>query len=454
MLLLLAVAAAAPLRFHVDATEFANTVYHTLCTAGPMSCSHDIYERFWKEKYKAAPEDQRHFDSFNEVIDELVNAAPAPRHLPYVPNYFAYQQGAHIVQRVEATMFGSKSPSDFRRRARKFITAAQAEQIGEVLEYFGKRLHPWWVATGQPIVERHIKEIQTAFAKSGLAATATEVAAFLEAQPDSRDFYLHVVPSPEYEGDHADGTPIRNHFAFELRHTGKGSEAGWVAIHELTHSLYEEAPTPQKDALMRQFVEAGDPSGQALYKYLNEALATAVANLQAERHGQTLEEYEDLYVPRLAKAVLPILRAALEQRKTLYDGFAPAYLAAARAALGDDADRLPFRFSVAALVAEATVRGAFLKGWGIQYYFGKDAQRLYPKLNGVLMMRYDQIHFDGDNELQDAMARHRGFVAVRQEEEHLTAIVVGRDNAAVAELGKKWWDCKEKVREGVIYWID
>ena len=39
----------------------------------------------------------------------------------------------------------------------------------------------------------------------------------------------------------------------------------------------------------------------------------------------------------------------------------------------------------------------------------------------AVMMRYDQIHFDGDKELEEAMAKHRGFVALRQEEEHMTA---------------------------------
>ena len=36
----------------------------------------------------------------------------------------------------------------------------------------------------------------------------------------------------------------------------------------------------------------------------------------------------------------------------------------------------------------------------------------------------------------------------------MTAFILGRDNATVAELGKKWWDSKVKVREGVIYWVD
>lgn len=455
MLLLLAVAATAPLHFHADATEFANTVYHTACTTGQMVCSRDIYMRFWNDKYRPTPEDGKHFDAFTGVMDELEKAAPAPRPLPYLPNDFEYMRAYEIRQRVLATMFGSKSAADFRRRARRLITASQAERIGEVLEYFGKRLHPWWVATGQPIVAKHFKDIQAEFAKSGVAETAAAAAAFLETQPESREYYLHVVPSPEYDGEHADGTAIRNHFALELVHKGRASDAGWVAAHEFTHAMYQLAPSPRKDALMRQFVEAGDASGQAFYMYLNEALATAVGLLQAERQGHTLDEpYTDPYIPRLAKAVLPILRAAIANQKTLYDGFARPYLAAARAALGDDADGLQFRFSVVALVSDPDVQDAFLKGQRVHYHVGKDAWSRYPKLNGLLMMRYDQIHFEGDRELEEAMAKHRGFVALRQEEEHMTAFVLGRDNATLAELGKKWWEYKEKVREGVIYWVD
>src|SRR5215469_6117825 len=146
MLLLFAVAADAPLQFHVDATEFANTVYHTVCTTGRMGCSRDIYTRFWNEKDRAMPEDGKHFDAFAGVMDELEKAAPAARPLPYLPNDFEYVPALEIRQRAVAAMFGAKSPADFRRRARRLMTAAQAERIGKVLDYFGKRLHPWWVA--------------------------------------------------------------------------------------------------------------------------------------------------------------------------------------------------------------------------------------------------------------------------------------------------------------------
>lgn len=379
MFLLLAVATVAPLRFHVDATEFANTVYHIACTAGRMNCSRDIYLRFWNETYKAVAEDGKHFDAFTDVLDELEKTAPPARPLPYLPNDFEYFTGFEIRQRVVAEMFAAKSPADFRKRARPLMSAAQADRIAAALDYFGTRLHPWWIATGQPIVAKHIKELETQFAKSGVARTAAEVAAFLETHPESRDYYLHAVPSPEYDGEHADGTAIGNHFALEIMHKMKGADVAWVAVHEFTHAMYQAAPRARKDALMRQFVEANDPSGQAFYMYLNEALATAVEILQAERQGHSLDApYTDRYIPRLGKALVPILRDALANRKTLYDGFVRPYLAASRTALGEEADGMQFRFSVVALVGEPDVRDAFLEGGRMHYFVLQDAWSRYP----------------------------------------------------------------------------
>lgn len=76
------------------------------------------------------------------------------------------------------------------------------------------------------------------------------------------------------------------------------------------------------------------------------------------------------------------------------------------------------------------------------------------ELNGLVMGLYDRIHFDGDQEFQNAMAKHRGFVAVKQEDDHMTAFILGRDNSALAELTKKWWDCKDKAHPGIIYSVD
>ena len=56
------------------------------------------------------------------------------------------------------------------------------------------------------------------------------------------------------------------------------------------------------------------------------------------------------------------------------------------------------------------------------------------------MLRYDQIHFDGDDaaELEGLMRAHRGFVYISHREEHRDVFMLRRDNKAVEELGKMW----------------
>ena len=71
MVLLLAVAAAVPIHFHFDATEFVNAVYHTACVSGRPICSRDVYLRFWNEKYHSTTEDGSRFDEFGKIFDEL-----------------------------------------------------------------------------------------------------------------------------------------------------------------------------------------------------------------------------------------------------------------------------------------------------------------------------------------------------------------------------------------------
>src|ERR1700716_535373 len=60
--------AGAPLdmRLHVDASLRTNAVYHLACLGGSISCSRDIFERFWK-------------DRLHESVDDRERVAAAPR---------------------------------------------------------------------------------------------------------------------------------------------------------------------------------------------------------------------------------------------------------------------------------------------------------------------------------------------------------------------------------------
>lgn len=336
-----------------------------------------------------------------------------------------------------AAALASKSPADFRHRAAALASPAQLEKLAADFDYFERRLQPWWIATGQPIVKEYLPGIERRFRASGISVLATEMSGFLETRPDARDYYLHAVPSPEFDGDKATGTALLNHFSAEMIRRMKPDDAGWVAVHEFTHSLYEQAPQDRKDALMRQFVQSGDASALPFYMYLNEAMATATQLLLLERNGRTLDDpYTDTDIPRLGKAVLPLLRTALKERKTLYGGFTAPYLVAGRAALGAEADDIHFRFSCVALLGEDDIRNAFLEHQPVQpvHYFVTTKQdwSRFARLDGILMVRYDAIHFDTDDtEITALMKRHRGFVYIRPNGEHRDVFMLGRDKPAL-----------------------
>ena len=456
MVLLFAIAAALPLHFHVDATEFANTVYQTACVTGRITCSRAIYHRFWDEKYHATAEDHAKFQEFGAIFDELESAAPLPAPTPFLANDFSYVPGLKIRNRWVAAAFASKSPADFRKQAAALGKPQQTEKLAAILAYFQERLHPWWLATGQPLLKDHFAGMERQLRTEHVPEFATEVAAFLGTRPAFRHYYLHAVPSPEYDGDEGNGTMVLNQFSLEVSHRLKPGDLGWVAVHEFTHSLYEQAPQPRKDALMQQFVDSGDAAAHPLYLYLNEAVATAAEVLLAERNSQTIEApYAELYIPRLAKAALPLLRTALQNRKTLYDGFTSSYLTASRAALGAEADGLQFRYSCVALLADADVRTAFLDRLPLRYFVdSRETWDRYSRLDGILILRYDQIHFDGnDAGLQSLMEKHRGIVYIRHDQRD-TVFMLARDNATLDQLGKLWAESKEPAREGLIFTIE
>lgn len=102
MVLLFAVAAAIPLHFHFDATEFSNAAYHTACVSGRLICSQQLYLRFWNEKYHSTPEDMARFDEFGKILDELGTASDPGRPTPFLPNDFSYWPAVKVRQEVVA----------------------------------------------------------------------------------------------------------------------------------------------------------------------------------------------------------------------------------------------------------------------------------------------------------------------------------------------------------------
>jgi hypothetical protein len=132
------------------------------------------------------------------------------------------------------------------------------------LDAVEKRPRPWWVSTGAPIARSRVKGMQTQLEKLGVPRLAGEVAAFLEVRKFPRDVYMHLIPSPEFDGAGASASPNAHHFYAEIIHSADHGAAAWEAVHELTHSFYDAAPEARKLALMQEFAASPDPAAQPL----------------------------------------------------------------------------------------------------------------------------------------------------------------------------------------------
>jgi hypothetical protein len=285
-MLFLAVAALAPLHFHVDLSEFANAVYHVACLTDRIACSKPIFAKFWNEEYHVTEQDGARFDDFRATMEGLENAAGDIPPAPFMPNFAGYYPPFRLRVRIVAAALGAKSAADFRRRVAPLADAEAVDHLARILDAVEKRLHPWWVSTGEPTVRPKLKGLEAQMKKLGAPALARDVAEFLEVGDAGRDVYLHAIPSPGFAGSDATASPTLNHFCMEIIHEFDAAAVTAIAVHELTHSLYELAPAEKKMALMQAFVASPDPAAQGLYMYLNEAVATAIQLLFLERNGQ------------------------------------------------------------------------------------------------------------------------------------------------------------------------
>ena len=78
--------AAPRIELHVDLNERVNAVYHLACLARNISCSTDVFERFWKERLGWTDADEAALDSWRRTMTEVTSAAPARPPAPLLPN--------------------------------------------------------------------------------------------------------------------------------------------------------------------------------------------------------------------------------------------------------------------------------------------------------------------------------------------------------------------------------
>jgi hypothetical protein len=457
-MLALALLAIVPLRFHYDASEFTNAVYHVNCLTNRISCTNSVFARFWNDQYHVTREDGAQLDAWLEVMRKLENAAPPPPSAPLLPNYGSFYPSMRARYQVITNAVESRSSADFRRRVSKFLSDADSARLSQVLDHFQRRLHPWWESNGRRTVEVHIRKVKRRMAQSNLLPLASEVARFVGAKSEDRDVYVHAIPGPFLTSKDASATVISNHFFVEVLPADRPDDTVWKAMHELTHAFYDSAPTERHLSLMSQFAASKQPRPEPFYAYLNEAIATSVQLLVYERLGLTDDDpYHHPYIPRLAMSTLPLLRQALSNGGSLYEGFVEPYLLAGAAELKQETNNPQFLLATVGVLASEKNQKAsemFFERFHPRFFLNTEAEwRLFTGLTGVRLMTYDELApFSGQIENLEGLVRNQGFayIAARPGKGNVY-FLAGRDTEAIVDVVKQLAKTSSVPGEGLIF---
>jgi hypothetical protein len=139
--------------------------------------------------------------------------------------------------------------------------------------------------------------------------------------PENFPFTVAIYPIPGSLGN-TTATPHNNSLVMGLLtgETNYASRIG-VAMHEISHVLYEEQPLALQWKLDSTFITNSSLSAPYAYSYMDEALATACGNGWMYEfltgHMDKTDWYNDEYIDKYAHALYPLVKGYIDNFKTI-----------------------------------------------------------------------------------------------------------------------------------------
>lgn len=464
--------ARAPLdmRLHVDASLRTNAVYHLACLGRSISCSRDIFERFWKDRLHESADDRETVTAWQRLIASAAGRAPAMKPSPLLTNAVPMHPDSLARSQVIAGLIETQSAAGLQQRA-PALSRAEAGDLIRLVDRVERRLRPWWRSEGERSAKARIRGVADAAQRNHMMQALERMAQFLESAPPSRDAYVHAIAAPEPESQDATATAILNHLPIEaITATNDPNEIVEGAVHELTHYLYDYIPPDKHLALVNEFVAAGAPSVIGIYSYLHEAMAISAQGVYEDglKNGESGNasdadtEYKHPYIPVLADAAMPLVKAAVARGQRLIGGeFSRPYIADALARLGSRRSELPFVFAQAVMVTTSgnrTFADAFQRTLfpvGTVRFTDPAKAEAFPDTNLVQFSAYAELGVNPEPQLVQLRDAHRGFAYASQRGRGgYRLIVAGQSDEDILAVIRKLGDVDTLAGPGLVVSVD
>lgn len=424
------------------ASEHSQAVYHLACLSGERPCTRGVFERFWTEYLPPDSGDVRHLRAWHEALRRIHDTAGPGDATPYLSNTDSLYPGKREQLRVIEALLDSGSSADFSRRSR--LDAAAVAQLWQAVAHVRRRLARHWRARGRVLAERFLPASQRQLREPRWIRLAGEMADFISAGQPAREIKVQLIPSPALD-DTAKASFVGRHLLLEVNERAKSELVVSVALHELTHHLYDSVPAAKQIERMEMFRQAGLTHGAAFYGLLNEALAVAAQGVLTSRLAATAhpkqdgDEYRHAYISRAGRVTGPLLAERLSRGEVFDASFVDAYIQRLTKELAGDITNPRLLFFSAAFLptGEANKAAEYLRGEiqpGAWIQSGEFQRHSDLPLIFLGLSEQNRHLWESFPELE-ALDGARGYVFARTSPGARPVVIVGgRDSAALVQV--------------------
>jgi hypothetical protein len=320
------------------ASRMTYLVYTLDCLAEIVPCSPDA--TMWSDQ-RAEDEDalrtwQELRQRYSGEISDRQRVSRAVLPIPY--------HDRDVGTAIRVAGFGARDTAELAVRLSLFMGAAEVASATKVVERFAPRIDAHWRSARASVVAS-LDDYVKLGERADVQALLGQIAAFYAIGDRGAYQTFDLVNRPDGKGS----TSAQQLGELAVVEVIAGESAAGrysVIAHEMFHAWFGASPIESQVALVDRLVATGDPIAGPAWGLFDEVLATALGNGLVARlvdradYDKRLAQdggfYNDPFIDKVAKALLPALEKRLANKGTVYDPeFVTEYLAAVHAAFPD-----------------------------------------------------------------------------------------------------------------------
>ncbi len=307
----------------------ANLVYQLDCISNEIPhCSKATYQNLWRNSFFTNPGEDALVRSWGYLMSRYHPVLKLQEHS--TRNISDRFEGVKLSTKIRIASFQSETMKDYFDRLDLVVTPKDRERLENVVRHFYPKFEKWWVKVAQPKGKNFARQTDSLLNRPDIAKKIRQFASFYDLKfLNSYMIHLNLFYRPDFD-EATSGEQIENYSMVEFLPSESPLERIDVILHELCHFFSEHGTEENFTALQKAFDNIGKIESKGAYNLIKEGLPTALGNglinkltMDKERWDRystkPLSFYNNYFVDRTAKSILPLLEEWLNDERTLYD---------------------------------------------------------------------------------------------------------------------------------------